>query len=186
MRAPDVIYVAKGARGLLKVGRTTRPKARRQSLRKEFRERGDELAHFEECGETRMGHRTENTLIDLFASRLPRHSGREWFSGGLLENAVRAAKETTAYMNRTYRPSDWDLMSKEARAKWSAEAESRRIARRAAESARRKSFVEAESKRVAFCREVKQFRATVCARMADALLAHGTAAAPTPTPEARA
>lgn len=97
----ETIYVAQGKNGLLKVGRTLDPKRRLCQLRKEFSKKGDPLARFALCEPTTDGHRAEYLLLLAVRERLARHSGEEWFHGGLFENAERAANEISDYVRET-------------------------------------------------------------------------------------
>ena len=166
----ETIYVAQSRCGLLKVGRTTNPDKRLLGLRKEFKRKGAELARFEPCEPTTNGWSAEKMLIDLFAERLPLHSGREWFIGGQFENAVRAAREISDYVRETAK--EVRKMSRQEaaadKAKWDAYWAPIRAKEQASRIARLSAWREKEGRRAA----VRQFRATVCERMAITLL-HG-------------
>lgn len=168
----ETIYVAQARCGLLKVGRTTNPDKRLLALRKEFRQKGAELARYVPCEPTTNGYLAERMLIDLFAERLPPHSGREWFIGGEFDNAARAAREISDYVRETSK--EPPVMSREELAafkeKWAAYWAPIRAAEKASRIAWLSARREKDSRRAA----VRQFRATVCDRMASVLL-HGIA-----------
>lgn len=168
----ETIYVAQARCGLLKVGRTSNPDKRLQGLRKEFKQKGAELARFAPCEPTTNGYYAERMLIELFSERLPLHSGREWFIGGQFDNAARAAREISDYVRETAR--EVPSLSREEHAahkeKWAAYWGPIKAAEKAARIARLSKRLDRERRNAA----VRKFRDTVCERMAGVLL-HGIA-----------
>lgn len=163
----ETIYVAQARCGLLKIGRTKNPVKRLQGLRKEFKRKGAELVRFAPCEPTTNGYAAENMLLTLFGERLPLHSGREWFYGGLFENAARAAQEISEHVRET-RPEAVELTREQRaahKAKWAAHWAQIKAAKAAVRLAHAAVWRAKTEKR----REVRLFRATVCARIAQAL-----------------
>lgn len=166
--AQESIYVAQGLGGLLKAGRTKDASARRVGLRKEFRKKGDVLARFHACAPGPNGYVAENHLLSVLESHLSRHSGKEWFYGGEFVNATRAAEEVSKYVLETYLPPLWRT-DPEAWKAQCAEAQ----ARYAQEKAKRQAEMRERNARIAARRLVREFRATVLHRVAQALCASG-------------
>jgi hypothetical protein len=77
----DRLYIARGERGLFKLGRTQDWPTRVHRLRTQFRQRGDEVAEthlFQEFDNGALG--AENTLIRVLTqANQTRVDGREWF-----------------------------------------------------------------------------------------------------------
>jgi len=74
------IYVASGER-FVKVGITTRPKARSLAIASEFRRRGDAMAKFSVMPGTPAGYGVESSVCRDLASLANEVHGREWFLG---------------------------------------------------------------------------------------------------------
>jgi hypothetical protein len=165
----EVLYVAQGCNGLLKVGRTANTRTRVVGLRKEFKSKGDTLSRFVHCAPTTNGYYAEKLLLKAMHERLPVHSGREWFHGGLFENAERAAKEVSDYVRETepyVKPKTRE--EREAhKAKWAAYW----APIKAAEKARKDAYLAAQMERDRMRNAIVHFRATVCARIAATLTA---------------
>lgn len=141
------IYVAAGRAGLLKVGKTADPLARRRGLCKEFKARGDVLEKFHACGALPNANGAELSLIDSVSARCRKAFGREWFRDGSFPLAVRAAEELTEYYAeflKDWKPftvsaenAEWlrgqaeqRAESKALRAAWRAEADAAQARRR--------------------------------------------------------
>ena len=156
----ESIYVAQGRGGLLKVGRSTNPTRRLYKLRQEFKERGDELVHFHPCKPTPNPRAAENTMIGLLSGRLQRFGGREWFYGREFVNAKRAADEVSEYVHAHVPPyvppTDEELAVLRVTF--------------AAERAERNKLKYAHRERARIRKRIRDFRATVCARIAEALI----------------
>lgn len=74
------IYVASGER-FVKVGITTRPKARAQAIASDFRKRGDAMARFSVMPGTPAGYGVESSICRDLAALADEVHGREWFLG---------------------------------------------------------------------------------------------------------
>lgn len=101
------LYVAQGARGLLKVGRTQDPYARRASLLTSFKAKGDQLVHFQLCPPVKDALYAEALLICRTRDRLLSHSGREWFVGGDFNESFSQACLITRAINTRRRKNEW-------------------------------------------------------------------------------
>ena len=85
------IYVASGER-FVKVGITTRPKARALAIAREFRRRGDAMARFSVMPGVPAGYGVESSIRRDLAALADEVHGREWFLGLAyteVENMVR-------------------------------------------------------------------------------------------------
>lgn len=149
------LYVAQGRDGLIKVGITTSMLNRQQQLRREFGRRGDELIRMEQCGFGPNAAGAENGTVALLSrGGATCIHGREWFRGASFDEASRIAAEKFQQFghirHRKLTPEEIAALDEH----W------RRIrADRAQCRAERKA-------REAFRRQVRDFRSTVCARIA--------------------
>lgn len=75
----DYLYVATGRAGLLKVGRTSQPAARRSQLVYEFKRRDDKLLSFDSFECHRPAGAAERWVVSEFRKREPATCGEEWF-----------------------------------------------------------------------------------------------------------
>ena len=85
------IYVASGDR-FVKVGITTRPKARAQAIARDFRKLGDAMARFSVMPGMPAGYGVESSIRRDLAALADEVHGREWFLGLAyteVENMVR-------------------------------------------------------------------------------------------------
>jgi hypothetical protein len=90
------LYVAQGTGGLLKIGLSMHPQARKVALRCEFAKRGDCLVRFEHCAPVVFARGIEWKLQTEMGLLFPRESGREWFLNGDFETAFALAEKLTA------------------------------------------------------------------------------------------
>lgn len=127
-------YVALGRNGLVKVGMSIDVEKRAQSLRKEFKAKGDELCTIESCEKIPRARGVEWALIHHCEKQFARHSGREWFVGADFRTLVDLARKLT------------EEMRDQPAFIWTAEDQARATARRAQVMAERR--VRAEDNKV--------------------------------------
>lgn len=98
------IYIAQGATGLFKVGRTRNFVKRLRSLRKEFKRHGDRIADAHAFDEIATAYGAEQMLMRFLGTwfcRLEAGRSREWFTGvdfdiALIEGAAITRREAGA------------------------------------------------------------------------------------------
>lgn len=93
------IYVASGAR-FVKVGITTKPKARAYAIAAEFRKRGDVMARFRFMPGTPAAYGVESTICRELAALADEVHGREWFLGVSPEEAESIARPRVMSVRR--------------------------------------------------------------------------------------
>lgn len=75
------LYVARGEKGLVKIGITSTPKRRAYDLSRRFKERGDGLREVRYCPAVRAGFGLEGSLRDALRLKAAATEGKEWFYG---------------------------------------------------------------------------------------------------------
>lgn len=90
------LYVAIGAT-YVKVGITSKPKARGAAISAQFRKRGDALSRFVVMPGMPAGYGVEASICNRFAPVADRVDGREWFVGIDADEVIAATRE--AVMN---------------------------------------------------------------------------------------
>ena len=114
-----VLYVAQGEKGLLKVGRTIKPKMRERSLGFEFKHFGDTLRRFACTEEMEFVTQSESAAIILAERRYQKAHGREWFkaepTSAVFEAAYRILLRARREREKILTPS-WESIFKKRKA----------------------------------------------------------------------
>jgi len=157
------LYVAEGERGLIKIGMTTNPAAREKSLRQEFARRGEKMVRMVPCtGDIPNARGPEWYVARLLSEMATPAKGREWFTGVPFDDACRLLHQhaqTSGHL-RWAEPTPEDVRRRDQIMKTRAEL-------KAARKVRLEQFEARKSVR----RAIRQFRATVCERIAHVLAA---------------
>ena len=128
------IYIAHGANGIVKIGRTKNVARRMHGLKKDFFKFGDSLTNFFHSTETDHAYGAEYRLIQKVGAILKPYSGREWFIGdqeqfsnGLFRDLVSMAEVVIEDVRHLPKPREIDVDAyKRGRAKAIAEREAQR------------------------------------------------------------